>query len=78
MVDRAKLVEDIHRAKVARILDLIRRATSNGTHAEVAEALARDWSPLCVIGTMGQVSVFISDLAPAVAATSAAPAEKQT
>lgn len=64
MTDRAKMVQDIHRAKRDRILDLIRRATANGTHEQVAEAIARDWFPLCSIGPSGLISILISDLSP--------------
>lgn len=64
MTDRAGLLQDIHRAKRDRLLDLIRRATANGTHEQVAEAIARDWNPLCVVGKTGLVTAMISDLSP--------------
>lgn len=70
MKERSALLEDIHRAKRDRILDLIRRATANGTHQEVAEALARDWTPLITINKLGQVVIMISDLSPSDVATS--------
>lgn len=62
--NRTELLAAIHKAKRDRLLDLIRRATANGTHAEVAEAIARDWQPICQVGPTGGVTVLISDLTP--------------
>lgn len=42
-------------AKVNRLLDLMRRATANGTHREVAEAIARDWNPAAHVDPAGKV-----------------------
>lgn len=46
-----------HQAKVGRLLDLLRRATANGTHQEVAEAIAIDWSPLISFNKDGEISI---------------------
>lgn len=55
----AKLMQDIHEAKRDRILDLIRRATANGTHKEVAEAIAKDWMPLVSITSNGEIEIQV-------------------
>jgi hypothetical protein len=50
---------DFHQAKVTKLLDLMRRATANGTHRAVAEAIARDWEPRMAVDREGTISILI-------------------
>lgn len=47
--------------RTAFILDLIRCAAANGTHKEVAEALALDWNPPYAIDAKGKAAPRISE-----------------
>jgi hypothetical protein len=52
-----EIIQNLDRAKYERVLDLIRRATANGTHVDVAKAIARDWFPLCRIDAKGKIEI---------------------
>ncbi len=54
-------MDEFQEAKRTRLLDLLRRATANGTHQEVAEAIARDWNPAFVVDTKGKITIKVSD-----------------
>lgn len=55
----AALIEATNREKRNKLLDLLRRATANGTSEEVADAIAQDWFPLCQIGANGKIEFLI-------------------
>jgi hypothetical protein len=56
-------LDKIKAAKYAKILDLMRRATANGTHEEVARAIAEDWFPLMRVDEKGVLSFKIDRVA---------------
>lgn len=58
------MTDKFDEAKYEFILDAMRRATANGTHAEVARALAADWNPSFEIGKDGSVTVKLAVLRP--------------
>ena len=59
MIEPTKFIENVDRLKYLKILDLMRRATANGTHPEVAEAISKDWHPLVTIQPDGQIEFVI-------------------
>jgi len=48
-------------AKYAMLLDMLRRATANGTHEKVASTILADWFPMCTVDAHGRVGVKLSD-----------------
>ncbi len=55
------MADAFHEAKRIKLLDLIRRACANSTHAEVADAIARDWCPLYKVLPDGSIDVAITE-----------------
>lgn len=49
----------IDKAKRERLLDMLRRATANGSHQEVAAAIVLDWFPLLQIEPNGNIKILI-------------------
>mgnify|MGYP001606648243 CR=1 FL=1 len=47
--------------KQEELLDLMRRATANGTQVEVATAVAKDWHPIIVVDADGKINFVIGD-----------------
>jgi hypothetical protein len=45
--------------KTEKLLDMIRRASANGTAKEVAAAIAPDWIPIIEIDEQGKAEVVI-------------------
>lgn len=54
-------LETIEKAKLAKLLDLIRRAAANGTSVEVAEAILQDWYPKCRVDPHGRVEILLGE-----------------
>lgn len=50
----------IYQAKYEKLLDLLRRATANGTHVEVAGAIAVNWEPSYYVDGDGKLMVKVS------------------
>jgi hypothetical protein len=51
--------DKIEQAKREKLIDLLRRATANGSHHEVAEGILLDWNPLIDVDHQGNITVLI-------------------
>ncbi len=47
-------------AKRAMLLDMLRRATANGSHKEVAETILADWFPMLTVDSAGRVGIKVA------------------
>ena len=52
-------LKKVEHSKYEKLLDLMRRATANGTHSEVAAAVSADWHPLTIIDAEGNIGFKI-------------------
>ncbi len=55
------LFQEIENAKHRKLLDLLRRASANGTLYEVVAAIAKDWDPPTRIDGQGNLSIVMMD-----------------
>lgn len=56
---KQSLIDEFEQVKRATLLDLLRRATANGTHVQVADVIARDWTPRGRINPDGSLTVIL-------------------
>ena len=54
-------VKKVEYEKSKKLLDLMRQATANHTHVEVAMVVAKDWHPIIVIDADGKIEIVIGD-----------------
>ena len=54
-----KMPQFIEHMKIEKLIDLLRRATANNTHKEVAVAIAKDWNPLFKVNEKGKIEIIV-------------------
>lgn len=54
-------MDEFQQAKRAKLLDLLRRATANGTHQQVVDAIMPDWCPAFKVDAKGKITIRMSD-----------------